>query len=452
MRAETVLTGVRQRICMQLVMASAAHLLSLVDARAANADDGEDDARALQQERAAIAKAEAYYKEAANGQAQMVYFGGMAAVVVALSVVAAVWLAIGWASPVAALIAGAVGAVVSVIQRINNGKFTLDFDVGRPYAFFLGGLRPLIGGAFAMAISFAFTGGLLHLPVAANEPTRTTGASRCSSSASSQASASAGRRTRSRRRCRQRISSRRHRPRRAAGRAPTGQATVTPPSRAELLRLDYEQTTDLLRTLADVRFKLLALVPTLSGAAVALLGHPGSAAELLALGCARARRDARRAPLRAAQQPARRLRDPARPADRGGSSAFVSIAGGDRPGGLFSEAPEPDARDSSGLAPSTATAVLAPRLRRRARRLGLPRRLGRAARAATSAARHARSARSIGAAVGVARELAASAAGRSGRRPSRAATAAEGAGELLEQRVGRDRASRGRPARRCGRA
>ena len=167
-RAKTVLTGVRQRICMQLVMASAAHLLALVDARAAHADDSETSA-ALQQERAALAKAEAYYREAANGQAQMVYFSGMAVVAATISVVAAVWLTIGWASPVAALIAGAVGAVVSVIQRINNGKFTLDFDVGRPYAFFLGGLRPLIGGAFAMAIAFAFSGGLLHLPVAGND-------------------------------------------------------------------------------------------------------------------------------------------------------------------------------------------------------------------------------------------------------------------------------------------
>jgi hypothetical protein len=169
-RAKTVLTGVRQRICMQLVASSAAHLLSLVDARAAHANDAET-ADALQRERAALAKAEAYYTEAANGQAQMVYFSGMAVVAVTISIVAAVWLTIDWASPIAALIAGAVGAVVSVIQRINNGKFTLEFDVGRPYAFFLGGLRPLIGGAFAMAIAFAFSGGLLHLPVAANEPT-----------------------------------------------------------------------------------------------------------------------------------------------------------------------------------------------------------------------------------------------------------------------------------------
>jgi hypothetical protein len=169
-RANAVLTGVRQRICMQLVVASAAHLLGLVDARVGGADK-ETVAASLAQERTAIGKAESYYREAANGQAQMVYFGGMAASAVSISIVAAVWLSITWAGPVAALVAGAIGAVVSVIQRINTGKFTLDYDVGRAYAFFLGGLRPLIGGAFAMAISFAFTGGLLHLPVGANETT-----------------------------------------------------------------------------------------------------------------------------------------------------------------------------------------------------------------------------------------------------------------------------------------
>src|SRR5438128_1284804 len=109
-RAKTVLTGVRQRICMQLVMSSAAHLLSLVDTRARHANDGDTDI-ALERERAAITKTENYYHEAANGQAQMVYFGGMASVTVALAIIAAVWLTYDWASPLAALIAGAVGAV-----------------------------------------------------------------------------------------------------------------------------------------------------------------------------------------------------------------------------------------------------------------------------------------------------------------------------------------------------
>jgi hypothetical protein len=50
------------------------------------------------------------------------------------------------------------------------------------------------------------------------------------------------------------------------------------------LRLDYDQTTDLLHSLTDVRFKLLALVPTISGLAVGLLSRTASAPELLAVG------------------------------------------------------------------------------------------------------------------------------------------------------------------------
>jgi membrane protease YdiL (CAAX protease family) len=52
----------------------------------------------------------------------------------------------------------------------------------------------------------------------------------------------------------------------------------------ERLRLDYEQTTQLLRTLTDIRFKLLAFVPTIAGASVGLVGHPRPAADLLGVG------------------------------------------------------------------------------------------------------------------------------------------------------------------------
>ena len=126
---------------------------------------------ALEHERDEIGKVKKYYCEAANGQAQLVYFGGIATVTLLLGAVAALWLSITWAAPAAALIAGAVGAVVSVMQRINSGTFELEYDVGGPYAFFLGGLRPLIGAAFGMAITFAFTGGLLHLPVSQGDKT-----------------------------------------------------------------------------------------------------------------------------------------------------------------------------------------------------------------------------------------------------------------------------------------
>jgi hypothetical protein len=54
--------------------------------------------------------------------------------------------------------------------------------------------------------------------------------------------------------------------------------------RDELLRLEYEYASRLLGTLTEIRFKLLALVPTLSGAVVALMSPGQSGVELLAIG------------------------------------------------------------------------------------------------------------------------------------------------------------------------
>ena len=52
----------------------------------------------------------------------------------------------------------------------------------------------------------------------------------------------------------------------------------------ELLRLEYEYASRLLGNLTEIRFKLLALVPTLSGAVVAFVSAGRSGLELLAIG------------------------------------------------------------------------------------------------------------------------------------------------------------------------
>jgi hypothetical protein len=59
---------------------------------------------------------------------------------------------------------------------------------------------------------------------------------------------------------------------------------VTGIDEQERRRLDYSQTTAHLRELADTRFKLVALLPTISGAAVALLSRHPSPGQLLAVG------------------------------------------------------------------------------------------------------------------------------------------------------------------------
>jgi hypothetical protein len=163
-RASQVLTGLRERIATQLVMASAAHLLSIVDEPSAHWNDE----KVLEQEERNLSKAWKYYCDAANGHTQMIYFAGMGFFAVVLGVVAALSAfftlpGIDHRAFFGALLAGALGAVVSVVARINSGRFDVEYDVGRFYPFFLGGLRPLIGGIFGLGLYFAATSGLLDI-------------------------------------------------------------------------------------------------------------------------------------------------------------------------------------------------------------------------------------------------------------------------------------------------
>jgi hypothetical protein len=60
------------------------------------------------------------------------------------------------------------------------------------------------------------------------------------------------------------------------------EATVTDPD--ELLRLEYESASRLLGGFTEIRFKLLALVPSLTGAVVALISPGRGGVEILAIG------------------------------------------------------------------------------------------------------------------------------------------------------------------------
>ncbi len=52
---------------------------------------------------------------------------------------------------------------MSVMQRINSGRFDLEYDVGPTYVRFLGALRPAIGAVFGLALYFAITSRILKL-------------------------------------------------------------------------------------------------------------------------------------------------------------------------------------------------------------------------------------------------------------------------------------------------
>ena len=167
-RAAEVLRGRNRRICIQLVMTTACHLLSLVDARGSRDPKEHEEAIALHERE--LEGLRHYYREAANGDAQLVYFLGMA---VGIACLALLYVVAGGilhadeqvedATIIGCLVAGAVGAVVSVIARVNSGSFALDSDVARGYTLFLGGLRPVIGSVFGLLAYFMLTSGFVEV-------------------------------------------------------------------------------------------------------------------------------------------------------------------------------------------------------------------------------------------------------------------------------------------------
>ena len=166
-RASEVLRGRSRRITIQLVMTAACHLLSLVDARGENPPQAHKAAVAIEVRQLATLRHD--YRQAANGDAQLVYFAGMTigiALLAWLYVVANSVLkgeGIEERTIIGCLVAGALGAVVSVIARINSGTFALDFDVARGYTLFLGALRPVIGSIFGLLAYFMLTSGFVDV-------------------------------------------------------------------------------------------------------------------------------------------------------------------------------------------------------------------------------------------------------------------------------------------------
>ncbi len=166
-RASEVLRGRSRRICIQLVMTSACHLLSLIDARGENPPEAHKSA--VTAEVRQLAAVRRSYRESSNGDTQLVYFAGMALGIAALGLLylAAASLLrhedVHATAIVGTLVAGAVGAVVSVIARVNTGSFALDAEVARGYTLFLGSLRPWIGSIFGLLIYMAVQSKFIQL-------------------------------------------------------------------------------------------------------------------------------------------------------------------------------------------------------------------------------------------------------------------------------------------------
>lgn len=113
-----------------------------------------------------IERAEALLDTAAQQRAQLTYTTGMligAAIVglACLLIGAAFYLTETAAADGVALLAGSLGAVVSVLQRMTTGRLRLDEHAGSSMLFRFGALRPAIGGLLGLAVMAIVASGLI---------------------------------------------------------------------------------------------------------------------------------------------------------------------------------------------------------------------------------------------------------------------------------------------------
>src|SRR5215204_5526294 len=183
-RVSQVLRGTSARVCMGLVMSSSKALLGLVDAPS-QPESANERSEILKEEEQKLRATEREYRRTATRQAQLVYVAGALVGAIALTalVLLVLWLIslrtrLMWlpadggkgAEKTVSLsllylcaIAGGLGAIVSLIARINMNSCTVDFEAGRGVTFALGALRPALGAVFGIAFYAAVVSGLLDL-------------------------------------------------------------------------------------------------------------------------------------------------------------------------------------------------------------------------------------------------------------------------------------------------
>jgi hypothetical protein len=179
-RVSNVLAGMSQRIAMSTLFALTRDVVSYLESKRLMrqpAQEEEPDHLHVPEEEIALntygrelREIEAYAGQAAARQAQIVYLKGMMRGLVALFLLAPAlaWLFLATDVPgvdetlfIACLISGSLGALMSVLMRMNSGKFKVNHEIGREYLSNLGAARPFIGAIFALVLYFAFQGRLL---------------------------------------------------------------------------------------------------------------------------------------------------------------------------------------------------------------------------------------------------------------------------------------------------
>ncbi|HSB39833.1 MAG TPA: hypothetical protein VLD13_12155 [Gaiellaceae bacterium] len=170
-RVQEVLRDTSQRLAMQSLFTVISYVLGFSETPRAQNDRAVADVdRAAQKELKGI---EDYYRRAAVRSGQIVYVGGMllGMLPLLLLIVLALVLRLADSHNVTVRIglvcfaAGGVGALMSVMSRMNSGRVRVDWEFGKDTLRTLGALRPFVGGVFGLMTFFALKSGIVALEV-----------------------------------------------------------------------------------------------------------------------------------------------------------------------------------------------------------------------------------------------------------------------------------------------
>jgi hypothetical protein len=178
-KALEFLTPQPRKICMRMIFGVITTLLGTLDHRQLDHERGAPEVRfgdnkaeveTLERE---LAQAQAYYKQAAQRQAQLDYLIGMLRFLILAAVVTAIVAVTKGLldrPATAAVLGGATGAVVSVMMRMSSGGLKLTPESGRKTIRALGFMRPIIGAVFGAALYVLLEGNIIDVFSAPADP------------------------------------------------------------------------------------------------------------------------------------------------------------------------------------------------------------------------------------------------------------------------------------------
>ncbi|ALG07626.1 hypothetical protein [Kibdelosporangium phytohabitans] len=134
-------------------------------------EQGTDRAAVVATAQKEVSHAAARVEAAIQRQARFIYFqGALVGTVLTVLLIIAVGIAsarlwpslLNTAGLAGACVFGALGAVVSIFQRMSKGTLVLDFNTSIRHLRILGGFRPLVGAVFGAVAQFALTAGAIN--------------------------------------------------------------------------------------------------------------------------------------------------------------------------------------------------------------------------------------------------------------------------------------------------